>query len=105
MLSEVEQICRRVAILREGKIVALETIDNLRDKVVRKLTVRFRNEIPALADVPGVSRSELQGRETVLWVRGDINPLLRKLAQVDIDEIVFPEPELEDIFLSYYQNV
>jgi hypothetical protein len=41
----------------------------------------------------------------VLWVRGDINPLLRKLAQVDIDEIVFPEPELEDIFLSYYQNV
>jgi ABC-2 type transport system ATP-binding protein len=67
--------------------------------------VRFRNEIPALADVPGVSRSELQGRETVLWVRGDINPLLRKLAQVDIDEIVFPEPELEDIFLSYYQNV
>src|SRR5262249_45336919 len=43
MLSEVEQICRRVAILREGKIVALETIDNLRDKVVRKLTVRFRN--------------------------------------------------------------
>ena len=105
VLSEVETVCRRVAILRQGEIVALETIDNLRDKVVRKLRVRFRSEAPRLSEVPGVSRSELQGREAVLWVRGDLNALLRRLAQVEIDEMVFPEPELEDIFLSYYQNV
>src|SRR5262249_15480397 len=105
ILSEVETVCRRVAILREGEIVALETIENLRDKVVRKLTVRFRGEVPNLSDVPGISRAERNNRDVVLWVRGDINPLLRRLAQAEVDEMVFPEPELENIFLSYYQNV
>jgi ABC-2 type transport system ATP-binding protein len=104
ILSEVETVCRRVAIVKQGEIVALETIENLRDKVVRKLTVRFRGEVPRLSDVPGITRSELNGRDGVLWVRGDLNPLLRRLAQVEIDEMVFPEPELENIFLSYYQN-
>ena len=85
VLSEVETVCRRVAILRQGEIVALETIDNLRGKVVRKLTVRFRSAAPELSDVPGISRSELQERKAVLWVRGDINPLLRRLAQAEID--------------------
>jgi ABC-2 type transport system ATP-binding protein len=104
MLSEVETVCKRVAILRQGEIVALETIDNLRDKVVRKLTVRFRGEAPRFSEVPGISRFELKGREAVLWVRGDLNPLLRRLAEAEVDEMVFPEPELEDIFLSYYQH-
>ena len=104
VLSEVETVCRRVAILKEGEIVALETIDNLRDRLLRKLTVRFRREAPRLSDVPGVARSEVNGRVAVLWVRGDVNPLLRTLAQAEIDEMVFPEPQLEDIFLSYYQN-
>ena len=104
VLSEVEAVCRRVAILRQGEIVALETIDNLRNKVVRKLTLKFRGTVPSLSDLPGVSRSEIIGRDAVLWVRGDLNPLLRRLAEVDIDDMVFPEPELEDIFLSYYQN-
>ncbi len=89
---------------QEGEIVALETIDNLRDRLLRKLTVRFRREAPRLSDVPGVARSEVNGRVAVLWVRGDVNPLLRTLAQAEIDEMVFPEPQLEDIFLSYYQN-
>jgi len=104
VLSEVEAVCRRVAILRQGEIVALETIDNLRNKVVRKLTLKFRGTVPPLSDLPGVSRSEINGHDAVLWVRGDLNPLLRRLAEVDIDDMVFPEPELEDIFLSYYQN-
>jgi len=102
VLSEVESVCRRVAILRQGEIVALETIDNLRDKVLRKLVVRFRDEVPAFTDVPGISGVEQHGREVVLRVRGDLNLLLRKLAQFEIEEMVFPEPELEDIFLSYY---
>jgi beta-exotoxin I transport system ATP-binding protein len=104
MLSEVETVCRRVAILKAGEIVALETIDNLRDKVVRKLTVKFRRDVPQFSGVPGISRFEMRDREAVLWVRGDLNPLLRVLAGAEVDDMVFPEPELEDIFLSYYQN-
>jgi ABC-2 type transport system ATP-binding protein len=105
ILSEVETMCRRVAILRQGEIVAMETIENLRNKVVRKLNVRFRHATPDLSDVPGVTHCELKSHNAVLWIRGDLNPLMRRLAAVEIDEMIFPEPQLEDIFLSYYENV
>ena len=103
VLSEVEAVCKRVAILREGEIVALETIERLRERVVRKLTARFHGDVPpGLREVPGVARSEVLGREAALWVKGDLNPLLRALAAAHVDDVVFPEPQLEDIFLGYY---
>ncbi len=102
VLSEVEAVCKRVAILRQGEVVALETIERLREKVVRKMTVRFADAPPALHEVPGVTRVEAGAREATLWVQGDPNPLLRALAAVTVEDVVFPEPQLEDIFLSYY---
>ncbi|MGZ5072329.1 MAG: ABC transporter ATP-binding protein [Usitatibacter sp.] len=103
VLSEVEVVCRRVAILRQGELVALETIENLREKVVRKLTVRFPDAVPpGLRDIAGVARSEVHGREMALWVQGDVNPVLRALASIRVEDVIFPEPQLEDIFLGYY---
>ena len=103
VLSEVQAVCSRVAILRQGEIVALETIGKLREKVLRKMRVRFAGEPPAGLDrIAGVARSEAQGRETTLWVRGDVNAIVRALARETIEDMVFPEPELEDIFLGYY---
>jgi ABC-2 type transport system ATP-binding protein len=104
VLSEVEAVCSRVAILRQGEIVALETIERLRDKMLRKLRVRFAGEAPpGLASVAGVARSEIRGREATLWVRGDVNALLRAIAAAAVEDLVFPEPELEDVFLAYYR--
>ena len=104
VLSEVEAVCSRVAILRQGEIVALETIDRLREKVVRKMTVRFAGDVPpGLREVQGVARSEVEGREIALWIQGDVNPVLHALAASPVEEMVYPEAELEDIFLSYYQ--
>ena len=104
VLSEVEAVCTRVAILRQGEVVALETIGKLRERVVRKLTVRLRGE--AVADwsrIPGVTRSEARGRDNVLLVSGGaLEPLLGYLATLPVEDLVFPEPQLEDIFLAYY---
>ena len=103
VLSEVETVCNRVAILREGALVALETIDRLREKVVRKLTVRFRgNAPPGLASTPGIARSEIRGAQASLWIQGDVNPVLRAISTAGVEDLVFPEAELEDIFLGYY---
>jgi ABC-2 type transport system ATP-binding protein len=103
VLSEAEDVCSRVAILREGVLVALETIEHLRANVVRSLTVQLKEEVPAsLLALPAVLRSQVTGRQATLWVRGDVNPLLRALAAVVVDRMVFPEPELEDIFIGYY---
>ncbi len=104
VLSEVEMVCGRVAILRTGEIVTSESIENLRRKMVRRLQVRFRVPVPEdLAKIPGVTRIQAVGTEVVMWVQGEVNSLLRRLAQSDIENFVFPEPELEDIFLSYYR--
>jgi ABC-2 type transport system ATP-binding protein len=105
VLSEVEAVCGRVAILRQGEVVALEAIAHLRERVVRKLTVRFPGEVPpGLREIAGVARSDVHGREATLWVQGDLNPVLRALAATPVADVVFPEPELEDIFLAYYRK-
>jgi ABC-2 type transport system ATP-binding protein len=105
VLSEVEAVCSRVAILRAGEVMAVESIENLRSKMVRRLNVRSRGSPPVgLEKTPGVARAQVLGNQAVLWVQGEVNPILRRLALLDIEQLVFPEPELEDIFLSFYQS-
>jgi ABC-2 type transport system ATP-binding protein len=105
VLSEVEAVCHRVAILRRGELVALEAIERLRRKIVRKMTVRFAGDAhPDLAGLPGVEQVELHGREATLRVRGDVKALLRALAASNVEDFVFPEAQLEDVFLAYYEG-
>ena len=104
ILSEIENLCDRVAILRAGELVALETIAKLREKMVRRMTLRFSGAPPDLAQVPGVVRCAANGRELTLFMQGDINALLQQLAQHHLEHLVFPEPELEDIFAHYYNR-
>jgi ABC-2 type transport system ATP-binding protein len=106
VLSEVEEVCRRVAILRAGKLVAVESVEGLRARMLRRLEVRFRGPVPSdLAGLPGVVRSEGQGPSVTLWVQGDVNPVLRRITREEVDRFVFPEAELEDIFVTYYGSL
>jgi ABC-2 type transport system ATP-binding protein len=105
VLSEVEAVCRRVAILRAGTLVAVEPVEGLRSRMLRRLEVRFRGNIPPdLGAVPGVLRAESRGADVTLWVQGDVNPVLRRIAREEVDRFVFPEAELEDVFLTYYRS-
>jgi len=104
VLSEVEAVCGRVAVLRAGELLAVEAIEALRARLVRRLEARFRGPAPAdLAALPGVTRAEVAGGAATLWLRGDVNPLLRRLAACEVDHLVFPEPQLEDVFLDLYR--
>lgn len=104
VLSEVDAVCTRVAILRQGEVVALEAIDRLRGNLVRRMTVRFAAGVtPRLEGIAGVTRSQACGREMTLWVQGNPGPLLQALAREPVEDLVFPEAQLEDIFLAYYE--
>jgi len=103
VLSEVEAVCGRVAVLGSGRLLALESVEALRSRMVRRVHVRFRGEPPeGLGDTPGVLGCERSGADATLRVQGDVNPLLRLLARHEIERLVLPEPQLEDIFLRYF---
>jgi ABC-2 type transport system ATP-binding protein len=104
-LSEVERVCDRVGIIREGRMVALEGVDVLKASRVRQMSILFRNAVdPRAFEIDGVVVLDRGERRLKLAVRGDINPLIRLLARHDIQDLSFSEPDLEDVFLHYYQD-
>jgi ABC-type multidrug transport system, ATPase component len=98
VLSEVRKYCGRAAIIREGKLIACDTIENLAHTNVRFIRAT------------GVSELSLEGMSKVTKTRdglefvysGDINALLRALAAVDVKDLSIEEPSLEDVFMQYY---
>ncbi len=102
-LAEVEKICDRVGLVREGKLIAEEKISDLKKKMVRKMEITFADDIdPRQFEMAGVKLSEQQHNHFVFLVSGDINLLLKKITQYPVNNLVFPEPTLEETFLTYY---
>ncbi len=105
VISEVDRTCTRVAILRAGRLVAVERIETLRRSLTRRMAIRFAEPVrrEELA-VPGARIVEHDGASVVLRVTGDLNPLLRVLARHDVRHLAFPEPDLDDAFIQLYRG-
>ncbi len=104
ILSEVEKVCDRVAIIREGRIEVVEDIHGLKSRRVKVMEVTFTQECPpAELEVPGVLAVEGSGRHYRVSVRGDVNPLLRAVAARRVENVIFHDASLEDIFMEFYQ--
>lgn len=105
VLSEVEKMCDRVAIIKEGSILKVESIDKLRENKYRKLRLDHSPEVkPDISDLPGVSSLKSDPGCTEFMYGGDINLLLGKLAQTRLDNVSIEEPSLEEIFMHYYNK-
>ena len=103
-LPEVERLCSRVGIIRRGTLVAVEEVQELRKRKLRQLEVVLaRDSIEDVPDLPGVVSSEKKGRRLRFLVRGEINPVVRELAKLELEDLVFEQPHLDDIFLDYYR--
>ena len=101
-LPEIERTCERVAIIREGELVALETLDNLKQKRYRRLQLTLSEPVDYLkiAGAEVVSRREL---DYELLVKGDIDAVIKDLARLPLKDVVLPEPDLEEVFMAYYR--
>jgi len=105
VLPEVEKVCHRVAIIRKGKIVALEDIEKLKRKRPRRLIVIFQKEVDENPpNIPETRLVEYHDKQCTYFVEGQISKLLLSLTKLPIEDIIFPEPDLEDIFLDYYSE-
>ncbi len=103
-LSDVQMLCRRVAIIREGKIVNVEEIESLRKKQLRKIRVEFAEKSgDSLAGLPGIENLIAVTERTVEFIfSGDINILLSALRGMTVSDLTIEEPSLEEIFMHYY---
>lgn len=102
-LSEVESLCHRVAIVRDGRIVADESIENLKSRAPREVAVTFQSEAAAAVATPGcLSSATQEGRVVSGNLIGDAAELTRWAAQQDIADISIGRPNLESLFHEYY---
>jgi len=103
-LAEVEQVCDRVAIIREGRIAAVERVADLKARALRRIDVRFATPVPAdaLAGAPGVQAVTAEGPRVTCTVAGSLDGLVKALAAHEVVDLVTHEPRLEDVFMTYY---
>jgi ABC-2 type transport system ATP-binding protein len=105
VLSEVERVCDRVAILREGRLIALHEISDLKKYRLKRIEVTFKEELDeSIFRLEGVRKIEKNARTVRLWVDANINHILRTLSEYPIDNISCQDARLEDIFLEYYSQ-
>ncbi len=105
-LAEVERTCERVAIIREGCIVAEETIGELKGRHRRMAEIVFAGEPPLGLDrLDGIEVMERVGSRVVLSLEEELTPLLRFLGdRDDLVDLLLSPPRLEDIFLGFYDT-
>ncbi len=108
ILSEVEQTCQRVAIIREGRLARVGGVAELKDIKRHEITITFASAVPAsaFAALDGVVRvDEAPGGHTLrLTVTGGQDAIIKTAAQYQVVSLTSQEPSLEEIFLRYYEG-
>ena len=99
-------LCKRVAIIKEGKIIQLEDIDNLRRKQLKKVTIEFSDHLNyQTISIPGIeSVVPGPGNLITFMYSGNINELIAFLSAKKVLNLIIEEPSLDEIFLHYYKN-
>ncbi|NCQ53980.1 hypothetical protein COV88_02575 [Candidatus Saccharibacteria bacterium CG11_big_fil_rev_8_21_14_0_20_41_19] len=104
-LPEVERLCNRVAIIKEGKLVAVESIKELADKKMHKIEVHFNDKFkPSDFQVEGVETVEQVANGLLITAGGNLNPLLRALAKHNVVDFEITHASLEDVFMKFYER-
>jgi ABC-2 type transport system ATP-binding protein len=104
ILPEVERVCDRVGIIREGKIIAEEDVAALKARALRRLEIHFAQPVPpeAFAGITGVRDLTVEDSLLRCTVMGSLDALVKAAAQFEVLNVVSHEPSLEEIFLAFY---
>lgn len=111
ILSEIQKNCNRAAIIREGKIIACDTVDSLGKTSAKRVSVTGTvkvEDLEKLVDVRDIKTNAVEGEEVGGGLNflygGEINDLVAFLGGFDISDLNVSEPDLEDIFMHYYEG-
>lgn len=101
VLSEIQRNCTRAAIIRDGRIIAQGNVDDLSKTSAKRITVHGSIHLENLSGV----RDRKAGEDGISFLySGDMGSLLRTLASGQVDDLTVTEPDLEEIFLHYYEE-
>jgi beta-exotoxin I transport system ATP-binding protein len=106
-LSEVERVANRVAILRRGRLVVVDSLERLRGIAVQRLEIEFAGDAPAVDEVqavPGVREATFEGRHLVVAFEGSADALVKVIATYEVRSVRSRDDDLEEIFLHYYRD-
>jgi ABC-2 type transport system ATP-binding protein len=103
-LSEVERVTHRLAILREGRLVIVDSLENMRKVAVQRLDIEFDEPVSAreFRDLPGVTEVHAEGQMVTVTFEGAADSVVKAAAAHRVRAIRPREEDLEDIFLRYY---
>ncbi len=105
ILSEVERVCDRIALLRKGEMVLLSTVQESRRLAPRRVRVLFSENVSANPELPpGHELIEITPRLWALTVAGPLGPLLALLQELPVKDLELDEARLEDVVLKYYRE-
>jgi ABC-2 type transport system ATP-binding protein len=105
ILTEVQRLCNRVAIIKEGKIVTVEKISTLKENTYKKFKIETKSTLdPDYFNLEGVNKLEVKANLTSFLFKGNINEVMRKIADIEISNLWIEEPEIEEIFMHYYEK-
>jgi len=102
ILSEVERVCDRVAIIRSGHLMALHHVDELLARRKRTVTLRWRGAAPDLSGVDGLADVRVQGDRLHATLLGSVAPFVRAVASPALVDLTIEPARLEEAFLEYY---
>ncbi|MDA8441650.1 MAG: ABC transporter ATP-binding protein [Peptococcaceae bacterium] len=104
ILSEVQRLCDRVAIIKEGKIIRVEKISTLKENNYKKFSLELPAPIASqYFQLRGVNNLLVKDNTVSFLFSGDINLIINKLAAIKLNNLFIEEPSLEEIFLHYYE--
>ena len=105
VLSEVQKLCDRVAILKEGQLIGIQSIKEVRESGYKKVSLSAKEAIPRdFFDLSGIANyAETADKTSVSFMyNGNITAIIDKLHLLHLDDVLLEEPSLEEIFMHYY---
>ena len=103
ILGEVQRMCNRVGIIKEGQIIEIADIHTLQQNNYKKVRVVADDLDAANFDIPGVTNLDHNNGAIRFFFKGDINTVMRKIGEITVSDATIEEPTLEEIFMHYYE--
>ncbi|MBQ9543587.1 MAG: ABC transporter ATP-binding protein, partial [Clostridia bacterium] len=101
VLSEVARHCRRAAVIREGRVIACDSVENLSHTGAKKVVLRGVRQKPAL---PGLDRPIADDGNVSFLFSGSPRDLISALSGADFDDFCVTDPELDEVFMHFYKK-